>query len=141
MIAEDIARRLPPMATRFLLLKFLGRLLNASLIKGAVAFKFFLSKNSSFSLTVPKFNDTASVILPPLTSASSADPPPISSVTNSSSGSSKFSAATPPNVASSLPLTTFKFIPSSLRAMPMSSLAFGASRRAEVPIAKIFVHL
>ena len=84
------------MATRFLLLKFLGKLFRASLINGCAALRFFLSKNSSFSRTVPKFKDAASIILPPLTSASSAEPPPISSVTNSSSGSSKFSAATPP---------------------------------------------
>ena len=57
---------------------------------------FLLSKNSSFSRTVPTSSEITSVILPPLMRAHSVEPPPISIVTHSSNGARRFFAAIAP---------------------------------------------
>ena len=82
-MADEIALKEPPMAIKF------GHL-NRSSICAVICdknfgslFKFFLSKNSSFSLTVPISSERTSTILPLLILASSVEPPPMSIVTHS----------------------------------------------------------
>ena len=140
-MADDIALREPPIAIIFWHLNRSSICFVTCSKNFGNLFKFFLSKKSSFNLTVPMSSESVSIILPLLILASSVDPPPISIVTHSSMLWSKFLAAIAPKVASSLPSMTFKFMPSFFLKREIRTFAFGASLSAEVPTHKILLHL